>query len=64
MSLPEEIESLNRALTCAEVGKYLGIHRATAWRLAVTGKIRHFRINSCVRVHSRDLAAYLRQVQQ
>lgn len=62
MTLAEQIEALDRALTCAEVAQLLGIHRATAWRLAITGKIRYFRINTCIRVHSRELAAYLRTV--
>lgn len=61
-SLPDQIEALDRSLTCAEVGLLLGIHRVTAWRLAVTGKIRYFKINTCVRVHSRELASYLRTV--
>lgn len=60
LSLPTEIENLGRALSCRELAQLLNIHRATAFRLAVTGRIPAFRIGHSIRFDCRVVASYLR----
>lgn len=46
-------------LTPLEVAVYLKIHRTTVWRWIRDRKLPSFRIGSQVRIHRRDLEAFM-----
>ena len=60
MSIPDQIESIGRALTAAEVAEHLHLHKLTVYRLAQSGALPHFRIASSIRFDPKAVAAYLR----
>jgi excisionase family DNA binding protein len=61
VSIPEQLENFNRALTAPELAQRLNLHRLTIYRLAQSGKIPHFRIGSSLRFDGRAVASYLRE---
>ena len=60
VSIPEQLENFNRALTAPELAERLSLHRLTIYRLAQSGRLPHFRIGSSLRFDGRAVAAYLR----
>lgn len=59
--LPTQIEAIGHALTCAELGRLLNVHRATIFRWAATGVLPSFRIGGTVRLDCRAVARFLRE---
>jgi excisionase family DNA binding protein len=60
MSLADEIEKLERALTAKELAKLLAVSRVTIFKQAAAGRIPSFRIGTCVRFDPRAIANWLR----
>ena len=61
MSIADQIEKLGRALTAAELAKFLSVSRITVFKLAKAGRIPSFRIGTCVRFDGKSVANWLRR---
>ena len=61
MSIPEQIEQSDHALTADDLARLLRVHKLTVYRLAQAGTLPCFRVGTCVRFEPRAVAAWLRQ---
>jgi excisionase family DNA binding protein len=60
-SITEYLESLDHAITVAELSRLLNIHKLTLYRQVEAGILPHFRIGAAVRLDPRNVAKWLRQ---
>ncbi len=61
MSLASRINAMHRALTAEELAELLQVSRLTILRRAKRGTIPSFRVGSCVRFDSANIAKWLMQ---
>jgi len=61
MSIIEELESLGRAITVAELGRYIHLGRTAIYDLVRGGRIPYFRIGYSVRFDPLQIAEWLRR---
>ena len=59
-TLADQIERLGRALTAKELARILSVSTITIFKRAKAGRIRCFRIGTCVRFDPRAVANWLR----
>lgn len=60
MSIVEQLEHADGALTAPDLAKLLNVHRYTVYRLAKAGQLPHFRVGSIVRFDPKVIAAHIR----
>jgi excisionase family DNA binding protein len=61
VSISEQIERFDHALTAPQLAKLLAVDKATVYRMAQDGTLPCFRINSAVRFDPRAVARALRE---
>jgi excisionase family DNA binding protein len=61
MSIADQIESLERALTAHELAEILSVSPVTVFKQAKAGRIPSFRIGTCVRFDPKIIADWLRE---
>jgi excisionase family DNA binding protein len=61
ITLVEQIERMNHALTADDVAKLLSVSRITIFKQAKAGRIPSFRIGTCVRFDPKIVADWLRK---
>lgn len=61
ITLVEQIERMNHALTADDVAKLLSVSRITIFKQAKAGRIPSFRIGTCVRFDPKSVAEWLRK---
>ena len=59
-TITERIESSGSALTGPELARLLGIHRSSVFRLAITGRLPHYRVAGVLRFDPVKVADWLR----
>jgi excisionase family DNA binding protein len=60
LTLPEQIERMEGALTAEQLAKLLNISEITVYKQAKAGRIPSFRIGTCVRFDPKAVAEWLR----
>ena len=61
MSIADQIESIERALTAQELAEILSVSPITIVKQAKSGRIPSFRIGTCVRFDPKIIADWLRE---
>jgi len=61
LSLPEQIEQIQHAMTARQVAVILNVSPVTIFKHAKAGRIPSFRVGTAVRFCPRTLAAWLRR---
>lgn len=61
MSIADQIESIERALTAQELAEILSVSPITIFKQAKSGRIPSFRIGTCVRFDPKIIADWLRE---
>jgi excisionase family DNA binding protein len=61
ITLVEQIERMNHALTADELALMLSVSRITIFKQAKAGRIPSFRIGTCVRFDPKIVAEWLRK---
>jgi excisionase family DNA binding protein len=59
-SIPDHLETIDRAMTTAELAQVLGVSRRSIFDLAKAGRIPSFRVGSSVRFDPHRVATWLR----
>src|SRR5437762_14227636 len=62
ITLVEQIERMNHALTADDIAKVLSVSRITIFKQAKAGRIPSFRIGTCVRFDPKSFADWLRRM--
>jgi excisionase family DNA binding protein len=60
MSIADQIESIERALTAYDLAEILSVSPITIFKQAKSGRIPSFRIGTCVRFDPKIIAEWLR----
>ncbi len=63
VSLADQIEHSDRALTAADLARVLSVSKITIFKQATAGRIPSFRIGTCVRFDPKITATWLRTQQ-
>jgi excisionase family DNA binding protein len=61
VSIAEQVEQFDHALTAGDLARLLNVHKLTIYRMANAGTLPCFRINSAVRFEPRAVARALRE---
>jgi len=61
MSIADEIEQLDRAMTARELARFLSVSPVTVFKQAKAGRIPSFRVGTCVRFDPKTTAEWLRR---
>jgi excisionase family DNA binding protein len=62
MSIADQIEQLDHALTAADLAKFLSASQVTIFKQAAAGRIPSFHVGTCVRFDSKAVAQWLRSM--
>ena len=62
MSLADQIEKIEHALTVEDLSKILCVSKVTIFKQAAAGRIPSFRVGTCVRFAPRAVAQWLRKM--
>jgi excisionase family DNA binding protein len=62
LTLAEQIERIEGAMTAEELAKVLGVSKITIFKQAKAGRIPSFRIGTCVRFDPKAVANWLRKM--
>jgi excisionase family DNA binding protein len=62
LTLAQQIERIEGAITADELAKLLGVSRITIFKRAKAGRIPSFRVGTCVRFDPRSIADWLRKM--
>jgi excisionase family DNA binding protein len=60
VSIAEQIEQFNHALTAGDLSRLLNVHKLTIYRAAKSGALKSFSVGTCVRFEPRAVATWLR----
>jgi excisionase family DNA binding protein len=60
VSITEQIEESDHALTASELAQLLSVHKLTIYRAAKAGRLKCFRVGHVVRFEPRAVAAWLK----
>lgn len=62
LTLAEQIERIEGAMTADQLAKLVGISKVTIFKMAKAGRIPSFRVGTCVRFDPRKVADWLRRI--
>ena len=61
MSITDQIENSDHALTASELAQLLSVHKLTIYRAAKAGRAKSFYVGHVVRFEPREVPAWLRE---
>jgi excisionase family DNA binding protein len=62
LTLAEQVERIEGAITARKLAKMLGVSKITIFKMAKAGRIPSFRVGTCVRFDPRKVADWLRKM--